>query len=62
MSHRVADIRMDQARATGADILAVTCPNCAIMLEGTVGPGPKVVDIAEILAKAVLANNGGRQL
>jgi Fe-S oxidoreductase len=46
---RIPDLRMDQARATGAATLAVACPNCAIMLEGVVGPRPIVADIVELL-------------
>jgi Fe-S oxidoreductase len=49
---RIPDMRMDDARAIGAKIVAVACPNCALMLEGTVGPRPEVVDLAEL----VLAN------
>src|SRR5262249_39835209 len=37
---RIPDIRMEHARATGAPTLAVACPNCAVMLEGVVGPRP----------------------
>jgi Fe-S oxidoreductase len=50
---RIPDIRMDHARATGAPVLAVACPNCAVMLEGVVGPRPAVADIAELLEAAL---------
>jgi dimethylglycine catabolism B len=50
---RIPDIRMEQARATGAPVLAVACPNCAVMLEGVVGPRPDVADIAELLEAAL---------
>jgi Fe-S oxidoreductase len=50
---RIPDIRMDQARETGAPVLAVACPNCAVMLEGVVGPRPAVADIAELLEAAL---------
>jgi len=50
---RIPDIRMDHARATGAATVAVACPNCAVMLEGVVGPRPVVADIAELLLAAV---------
>jgi Fe-S oxidoreductase len=50
---RIPDIRMDHARATGAATVAVACPNCAVMLEGVVGPRPAVADIAELLLSAV---------
>jgi Fe-S oxidoreductase len=50
---RIPDLRMEQARATGAPTLAVACPNCALMLEGVVGPRPRVADIAELLEAAL---------
>jgi dimethylglycine catabolism B len=50
---RIPDIRMDHAKATGAATVAVACPNCAIMLEGVVGPRPVVADIAELLEAAL---------
>jgi Fe-S oxidoreductase len=50
---RIPDLRMDQARATGAATVAVACPNCAAMLEGVVGPRPAVADIAELLEAAL---------
>ena len=49
---RIPDIRMGQARATGAGIVAVACPGCTAMLEGVVGPRPEVRDIAELLLSA----------
>ncbi len=48
---RIADIRMEDARDTGASTLVVACPNCAVMLEGTTGKRLAVKDIAEILAE-----------
>ena len=50
---RIPDIRMADARAVGADIVAVGCPNCTAMLEGVVGPRPEVLDIAELVAAAL---------
>jgi Fe-S oxidoreductase len=50
---RIPDIRIDDARATGAEIVAVGCPNCTAMLEGVVGPRPEVLDIAELVAAAL---------
>lgn len=50
---RIPDIRMDDARATGARIVAVGCPNCTVMLEGVVGDRPDVLDIAELVAAAL---------
>lgn len=52
---RIPDVRMEQARATGASVVAVACPNCAVMLEGVVGPRPEIVDVAELLLQAVEA-------
>jgi Fe-S oxidoreductase len=50
--HRIADLRMDQVRATGAAIVAVACPGCTAMLEGVTQPRPEVRDIAELLWEA----------
>jgi len=49
-----ARVRVRQALETGADILAVSCPNCARMLEDAINieapeGGMRVMDIAEIL-------------
>lgn len=46
---RIPDVRMEHAQATEAAIVGVACPNCAIMLEGVVGPRPEVKDVAEML-------------
>lgn len=51
---RIADMRMDDARETGAEILAVACPNCMVMLEGVVEPRPAVKDLAELLVEALV--------
>lgn len=50
---RIPDLRMGDARATGAGVVAVGCPNCTAMLEGVVGERPEVLDIAELLASAL---------
>jgi Fe-S oxidoreductase len=50
---RIPDIRMEDARAVGAEIVAVACPGCTAMLEGVVAPRPEVLDIAELVAAAV---------
>jgi Fe-S oxidoreductase len=50
---RIPDMRMDDARETGAAVVAVACPGCTAMLEGVIGPRPEVLDVAEILATAV---------
>lgn len=50
---RIPDIRMADARATGASIVAVGCPQCTVMLEGVVGQRPEVLDIAELVAQSL---------
>ncbi|CAN7596286.1 (Fe-S)-binding protein [Trinickia sp. LjRoot230] len=50
---RIPDIRIADARAIGAEIVAVGCPNCTAMLEGVVGPRPEVLDVAELVAAAL---------
>ncbi|WP_110188709.1 (Fe-S)-binding protein [Pokkaliibacter plantistimulans] len=51
---RIPDMRMDDARATGAEIVAVGCPQCTAMLEGVVEPRPEIKDIAELLVAALV--------
>ncbi|SDN09922.1 (Fe-S)-binding protein [Polaromonas sp. JS666] len=50
---RIPDIRIADAKLTGAGVVAVACPNCTAMLEGVVGPRPEVLDVAELLAHAL---------
>ncbi|WP_332693416.1 (Fe-S)-binding protein [Devosia sp.] len=50
---RIPDIRMNDAKATGASIVAVACPQCTAMLEGVVGDRPEVLDIAELVAQSL---------
>jgi Fe-S oxidoreductase len=50
---RIPDVRIEQAREVGADVVAVACPNCAVMLEGVVAPRPAVFDLAELVQQAV---------
>lgn len=47
---RIADMRMDDACETGASMVAVACPNCMSMLEGT--NRLPVVDIVELVGQA----------
>ena len=50
---RIATLRMAEARATGASIVATGCPFCTIMLEGeTADRGIAVRDIAELLLES----------
>jgi Fe-S oxidoreductase len=53
---RIPDMRMADARETGASVVAVACPNCMTMLEGVVEPRPRVIDIAELVLEAVESN------
>ncbi len=49
---RVASVRMAEARATGADVIATGCPFCKVMLAtatGADGEGPQVKDLAQLL-------------
>jgi Fe-S oxidoreductase len=50
---RIPDVRIEHAREVGADIVAVACPNCAVMLEGVVAPRPAVLDLAELVQQAM---------
>jgi N,N-dimethylglycine/sarcosine dehydrogenase ferredoxin subunit len=52
---RIPDVRIDHARDVGAQIVAVACPNCAVMLEGVVAPRPAILDLAELVQQAVQA-------
>ncbi|MFT7412434.1 MAG: Fe-S oxidoreductase [Paraglaciecola sp.] len=50
---RIPDMRMDDAKSTGAEIVAVACPGCSLMLEGVVEPRAQVKDIAELMLDAL---------
>lgn len=50
---RIPDIRMNDARAVDAQVMAVACPQCTAMLEGVVGVRPEVLDVAELVAGAL---------
>ena len=54
---RVSEARVAEARATGAETMAVACPFCMIMLTDaakTDGKPVKVVDVAEIVAERIM--------
>jgi Fe-S oxidoreductase len=51
---RIPDLRMEQAAATGAAIVAVACPGCTAMLEGVVQPRAEIRDIAELVRDALV--------
>jgi Fe-S oxidoreductase len=44
---------MEDIRETGAELVAVGCPQCTAMLEGVVEPRPLIKDIAELVADAL---------
>ncbi|WP_395061801.1 (Fe-S)-binding protein [Paraburkholderia silvatlantica] len=50
---RIPDIRIADARAVNAEVVAVGCPQCTAMLEGVVGPRPEVLDVAELVAASL---------
>lgn len=52
---RIPDMRMEDVNATGAKIVAVSCPQCTAMLEGVTGHQPQVRDIAELVAERLEA-------
>ena len=51
---RIPDMRMEDIRETGAELVAVGCPQCTAMLEGVVEPRPMIKDIAELVVDALL--------
>jgi Fe-S oxidoreductase len=51
---RIPDMRMADIQETSAEVVAVGCPQCTLMLEGVVGPRPEVKDIAELVAERLL--------
>ncbi|MDR5868573.1 (Fe-S)-binding protein [Halomonas koreensis] len=50
---RIPDMRMEDVGETGADLVAVGCPQCTAMLEGVVDATAEVRDIAELVADAL---------
>ncbi|WP_062222096.1 (Fe-S)-binding protein [Aureimonas sp. D3] len=55
---RIPDLRIAQAQETGAELVAVACPQCTAMLEGVVGARPDVFDIAELVLRALDTDAG----
>ncbi len=51
---RIPDMRMVDIKETSAEIVAVGCPQCTLMLEGVVEPRPQVKDIAELVAEVLI--------
>ncbi|MBE0489979.1 MAG: (Fe-S)-binding protein [Halomonas sp.] len=52
---RIPDMRMNDVKETGAELVAVGCPQCTAMLEGVVDNPAEVRDIAELVADALVA-------
>ncbi|WP_342246657.1 dimethylglycine demethylation protein DgcB [Pseudomonas sp. OTU5201] len=51
---RIPDMRMVDIKETGAELVAVGCPQCTAMLEGVVAPRPEIKDIAELVADVLI--------
>ncbi len=51
---RIADMRVEDARAVEAELIAVACQQCTAMLEGVVEPRPEIRDLAELVADALI--------
>ncbi|MGM0637856.1 MAG: (Fe-S)-binding protein [Pseudomonadota bacterium] len=51
---RIPDMRMNDVKETGAELVAVGCPQCTAMLEGVVDKTAEVRDIAELVADAIV--------
>ncbi|OZG70111.1 (Fe-S)-binding protein [Hahella sp. CCB-MM4] len=51
---RIADMRMEDAKAVGAEVVAVGCQQCTAMLEGVVEPRPEIKDIAELVSEVLI--------
>jgi N,N-dimethylglycine/sarcosine dehydrogenase ferredoxin subunit len=58
-TQRIPDMRMADVCDTNADIVAVACPQCNLMLEGVVEPRPEVKDIAELMLDALVEEVAG---
>ncbi|MGF2685622.1 (Fe-S)-binding protein [Marinobacter sp. DUT-3] len=52
--HRIADMRVDDARKVDAETIAVACQQCTSMLEGVVEPRPEIRDLAELVADGLI--------
>jgi Fe-S oxidoreductase len=57
MGERLSDLRIREAAATGASVIATACPSCVACLEDSLRaqrlPGVQVLDVAEIAAQAM---------
>lgn len=52
-SERFAEMRVAEARATGAEIIGTACPHCVSCLEDSAASSMRVADVAEIVAWAL---------
>jgi Fe-S oxidoreductase len=54
---RFSDLRVDEAKQTGAQVLATACPFCVVCLEDSAkaakNVGLQVLDVAELVALAL---------
>jgi Fe-S oxidoreductase len=55
VERRVDQVRAEQVRDTGAEMLVVACPGCKMMLNTAV---EETVDLAELAADAMVSENG----
>jgi Fe-S oxidoreductase len=56
---RIPDMRMNDVKESGAELVAVGCPQCTAMLEGVVDTTAEVRDIAELVADALVERPAG---
>ncbi|MCG6656926.1 (Fe-S)-binding protein [Halomonas campisalis] len=56
---RIPDMRMNDVKESGAELVAVGCPQCTAMLEGVVDASAEVRDIAELVADALVMRPAG---
>ena len=56
---RIPDMRMNDVKESGAELVAVGCPQCTAMLEGVVDASAEVRDIAELVADALVERPAG---
>ncbi|GGY00035.1 dimethylglycine catabolism protein DgcB [Litchfieldella qijiaojingensis] len=57
---RIPDMRMNDVKETGAELVAVGCPQCTAMLEGVVDATAEIRDIAELVADALVPESEAR--
>jgi Fe-S oxidoreductase len=55
---KVADARVEEARATGASVIAAGCPFCKVML-GSAEGAPVVKDVAQLLEERLMGAERG---